>query len=97
MKGAPERIMERCTIALVNGKEMTIDEGFKNDFNTAYMELGGLGERVLGKAFLYNYMIASLLALAVGNTFKQLSPFKFPIFILFITIIESEELESLSI
>nr|AEH68839.1 putative Na+/K+-ATPase alpha subunit [Bathypolypus bairdii] len=48
MKGAPERIMERCTIALVNGKEMTIDESFKNDFNTAYMELGGLGERVLG-------------------------------------------------
>nr|AEH68840.1 putative Na+/K+-ATPase alpha subunit [Macrotritopus defilippi] len=48
MKGAPERIMERCTMALVNGKEMTIDESFKNDFNTAYMELGGLGERVLG-------------------------------------------------
>nr|AEH68836.1 putative Na+/K+-ATPase alpha subunit [Pareledone sp. GG-2011] len=48
MKGAPERIMERCTIALVDGKEMTIDESFKNDFNTAYMELGGLGERVLG-------------------------------------------------
>nr|AEH68838.1 putative Na+/K+-ATPase alpha subunit [Bathypolypus arcticus] len=48
MKGAPERIMERCSIALVNGKEMTIDESFKNDFNTAYMELGGLGERVLG-------------------------------------------------
>ncbi|GAB1598693.1 sodium/potassium-transporting ATPase subunit alpha-B-like [Argonauta hians] len=48
MKGAPERIMERCTTALINGKDITVDESFRNDFNTAYMELGGLGERVLG-------------------------------------------------
>merc|ERR1712142_1279146 len=48
MKGAPERIMDRCSMALMNGKDIDVDETFRNDFNAAYMELGGLGERVLG-------------------------------------------------
>merc|ERR1712168_938234 len=39
MKGAPERILQRCSTIIINGKKA---------FETAYMELGGLGERVLG-------------------------------------------------
>nr|ABO61333.1 Na+/K+ ATPase alpha subunit [Doryteuthis opalescens] len=48
MKGAPERIMDRCSTALMNGKDLDVDEPFRTNFNAAYMELGGLGERVLG-------------------------------------------------
>ena len=48
MKGAPERILERCTTILVGGKELPLDSKWKNQFNHAYRELGGLGERVLG-------------------------------------------------
>merc|ERR1712055_1210697 len=48
MKGAPERILERCSTIVVNGKEMPLTQEWKNAFETAYMELGGLGERVLG-------------------------------------------------
>merc|ERR1712088_572751 len=48
MKGAPERILDRCSTIVVNGKEMPLTQEWKNAFETAYMELGGLGERVLG-------------------------------------------------
>ncbi len=48
MKGAPERILDRCSTILINGKEEILDEAMKDAFNAAYMELGGLGERVLG-------------------------------------------------
>merc|ERR1712127_851505 len=48
MKGAPERIPERCTSIVVDGTERPLTEDWKNAFETAYMELGGLGERVLG-------------------------------------------------
>ena len=48
MKGAPERILERCTTILVNGKEIPLDNEWKAKFENAYMELGGLGERVVG-------------------------------------------------
>merc|ERR1711962_603445 len=48
MKGAPERILERCATIVINGTEMKLTEEWKNAFETAYMELGGLGERVLG-------------------------------------------------
>ncbi|XP_041373035.1 sodium/potassium-transporting ATPase subunit alpha-3-like [Gigantopelta aegis] len=48
MKGAPERIMDRCTTVLLNGKDIPLDDNFREAFNAAYMELGGLGERVLG-------------------------------------------------
>merc|ERR1712106_901978 len=48
MKGAPERILERCSTFVVNGKELPMSDQWKNSFETAYMELGGLGERVLG-------------------------------------------------
>ena len=49
MKGAPERILDRCSTILVQGKEQPMDEEMKEAFQNAYMELGGLGERVLGK------------------------------------------------
>ncbi|KAK7101316.1 hypothetical protein V1264_024110 [Littorina saxatilis] len=48
MKGAPERIMDRCTAVMLHGKEQPIDDHFREAFNAAYLELGGLGERVLG-------------------------------------------------
>ncbi|XP_042227092.1 sodium/potassium-transporting ATPase subunit alpha-like isoform X1 [Homarus americanus] len=48
MKGAPERILERCSTIYINGEEKPLDEELKESFNNAYLELGGLGERVLG-------------------------------------------------
>src|SRR2546429_327361 len=49
MKGAPERILERCnTIVLQNGEEIEIDQKARDGFDAAYVELGSLGERVLG-------------------------------------------------
>merc|ERR1712013_315172 len=48
MKGAPERILDRCSTILIDGKEEKLTQEWKDKFNTAYMELGGLGERVLG-------------------------------------------------
>jgi sodium/potassium-transporting ATPase subunit alpha len=48
MKGAPERILERCSTIVIDGREMPLSQEWKNAFETAYMELGGLGERVLG-------------------------------------------------
>merc|ERR1719323_147135 len=48
MKGAPERIVDRCSTILINGQEMELTPEWKDLFNNAYMELGGLGERVLG-------------------------------------------------
>ncbi len=48
MKGAPERILDRCSTILIDGEEKPMDEDMKEAFNNAYLELGGLGERVLG-------------------------------------------------
>merc|ERR1739846_259322 len=48
MKGAPERILQRCSTIVIDGEERELTEDWKNAFETAYMELGGLGERVLG-------------------------------------------------
>lgn len=49
MKGAPERILERCTTILINGDEQEMDDYWRAAFNKAYIELGSLGERVLGR------------------------------------------------
>jgi len=49
MKGAPERILDRCSNILIQGKEQPMDEEMKEAFQNAYLELGGLGERVLGE------------------------------------------------
>merc|ERR1711899_112613 len=48
MKGAPERILERCTTIHVNGQDLPMDQQWKDRFNAAHMNLGGMGERVLG-------------------------------------------------
>lgn len=48
MKGAPEKIFERCSTILCEGQEIPIDEAWTKNFNDAYLELGGMGERVLG-------------------------------------------------
>uniref|UniRef100_A0A667FLM7 Sodium/potassium-transporting ATPase subunit alpha n=1 Tax=Lynx canadensis TaxID=61383 RepID=A0A667FLM7_LYNCA len=53
MKGAPERILEKCSTIMVNGQEQPLDKSTAEAFHTAYMELGGLGERVLGFCHLY--------------------------------------------
>lgn len=52
MKGAPERILDRCSTIMIQGKEQPMDEEMKEAFQNAYMELGGLGERVLGKELI---------------------------------------------
>ncbi|XP_010883994.1 sodium/potassium-transporting ATPase subunit alpha-1 [Esox lucius] len=48
LKGAPERILDRCSTILIQGKEQPLDDEMKESFQNAYEELGGLGERVLG-------------------------------------------------
>lgn len=48
MKGAPERILDRCSTILINGEEKPLNDEWREAFNNAYLELGGLGERVLG-------------------------------------------------
>uniref|UniRef100_A0A2C9MA16 Na(+)/K(+)-exchanging ATPase n=1 Tax=Biomphalaria glabrata TaxID=6526 RepID=A0A2C9MA16_BIOGL len=47
MKGAPERILECCSTILMNGNEEPLSEKYKVAFNSAYLQLGSLGERVL--------------------------------------------------
>lgn len=49
MKGAPERILDRCSTILLQGQEVPLDEEMRDAFQNAYLELGGLGERVLGE------------------------------------------------
>jgi sodium/potassium-transporting ATPase subunit alpha len=48
MKGAPERILERCSSIYMDGSDLELTDFWKAQFNNAYLELGGLGERVLG-------------------------------------------------
>lgn len=48
MKGAPERILERCSRILIDGKDVELDDHRRELFNEAYLQLGGLGERVIG-------------------------------------------------
>ncbi|XP_072011264.1 potassium-transporting ATPase alpha chain 1 [Engystomops pustulosus] len=53
MKGAPERILEKCSSIMIKGQELPLDAQWQEAFQTAYMDLGGLGERVLGFCHLY--------------------------------------------
>lgn len=48
MKGAPERILDKCSTIFINGKCKILDNEMKQAFNDAYIELGGMGERVIG-------------------------------------------------
>ncbi|XP_045626278.1 sodium/potassium-transporting ATPase subunit alpha [Procambarus clarkii] len=56
MKGAPERILERCSTIYINGEEKVLTDELRESFNNAYLEIGGLGERVLG---FCDYMLPS--------------------------------------
>merc|ERR1712172_125029 len=48
MKGAPERILDLCSTIFINGEEKPMDQHWRDRFQRAYEELGGMGERVLG-------------------------------------------------
>ena len=48
MKGAPEKILERCSTICLDGREVAMTDKLRKEFNNAYEELGGKGERVLG-------------------------------------------------
>merc|ERR1719216_385465 len=48
MKSAPERILQCCSSIIIDGTERPMTQEWKDAFESAYMELGGLGERVLG-------------------------------------------------
>jgi len=50
LKGAPERILNRCSRILVNGEEVPFTEQLRNEVNTANSDFGKLGERVLAFA-----------------------------------------------
>lgn len=50
MKGAPERIINRCSKILVNGKEVDFTADHEREVNLANSSLGKLGERVLALA-----------------------------------------------
>lgn len=47
MKGAPERIWQRCSKVRVNGEDIERTEEWDEKFKQINSELGGLGERVL--------------------------------------------------
>jgi len=47
MIGAPELILQRCSMALLNGKDRPIDQDYKNAFFFAVNELASLGETVV--------------------------------------------------
>lgn len=57
MKGAPERVLEKCSTIMVSGREQPLDRSTAEAFHTAYMELGGLGERVLGSNITLRFTV----------------------------------------
>jgi sodium/potassium-transporting ATPase subunit alpha len=50
IKGAPERILTRCSKILVNGQEVDFTEELRNEVNEANSSFGRMGERVLAFA-----------------------------------------------
>lgn len=52
LKGAPERVFERCQFISVNGEARVIDEKIRNLFAQALIDYGTQGERLLGFAEL---------------------------------------------
>ncbi len=81
MKGAPERIITRCTHVAQAGEPQPMTEEVRARFQVAYDDMGGQGERVLG--FAYQYMDAA--AFPATFDFKELpregdaqSTFNFP-------------------
>lgn len=52
VKGAPERILERCTSIVSSNEVLPLDNRMRANFMRAYEAMGGLGERVIGFADL---------------------------------------------
>ncbi|NXY89078.1 ATP4A ATPase, partial [Alcedo cyanopectus] len=48
LKGAPERVLQRCGTVLLKGQQLPLDAQWTEAFEAAYADLGGRGERVLG-------------------------------------------------
>lgn len=67
MKGAPERILDRCNKIMSNGKIHDMTQEWKDDFETAYMDLGGRGERVLGKRLCWSVIEIIPVMIAVSG------------------------------
>lgn len=53
IKGAPERVLERCSTIMLDGHESSLTDEMKEAFELAYLNLGGMGERVLGFGHFY--------------------------------------------
>ena len=53
MKGAPERVLERCSTILINGVEHPLDDDIRQSYNHAYDELGLLVTII--QFLYYNY------------------------------------------
>ena len=49
-KGAPERVINRCTKILINGEAIPLTDEWKKKYQDSYESLGAMGERVLGFA-----------------------------------------------
>ena len=74
MKGAPEKILDRCSNILLNGREVPLDEKLKNNFQNACEELGSLGERVIGlcdKFLPKEKFYMTILSMLTLKTFPQ--------------------------
>ena len=56
MKGAPERVLDRCSTIMIDGEEIELNKEWRDKFNQSYLELGGLGERVLGKIDILHHI-----------------------------------------
>jgi len=50
LKGAPERVLKRCSKILINGQEVDFTDELRNEVNQANSDFGALGERVLAFA-----------------------------------------------
>ena len=61
MKGAPERILEKCSTIITQGKEVPLNTKLKQQFQEAYEELGSLGERVIGLYIMFEKTIIKII------------------------------------
>lgn len=50
MKGAPERILGRCSRILINGQEVEFTKELRDECDKANSDFGKMGERVLAFA-----------------------------------------------
>jgi sodium/potassium-transporting ATPase subunit alpha len=50
LKGAPEKVILRCSTMLVDGKEVVLNKDHLSDIEAANTMFGGMGERVLAFA-----------------------------------------------